>query len=304
MRSTLFLALACATTLLIQCSDNSFNPKADGLKERIAAFLILDPSIAVQTVRLSRSYDSPTTNPNDYTGSKDVTNATVTVTSKIDNAVFVDTLLDDGTGKKTRAWIARQFTPREGYDYSLSINVPGFDQLSSAVRVPSKPFLYVKPVDLPNRSRMIEIGTSATSTSAPALGFLFQAWIEGSRDEGGKKIFVRREVPLTIETKNGVDEWTYPTATRETKIQIPIYCVRRVAELIDLSDRAGEMQFVIKGYSLEKNLYSYYYIVRGFGDPLTVRQDIPDYSNMKNGYGILGAINADSTRAEYRALVI
>lgn len=46
---------------------------------------------------------------------------------------------------------------------------------------------------------------------------------------------------------------------------------------------------------VDVHLYNYYSIANGFQDPYTIRTDGPDYTNIKGGYGVLGASVQDST---------
>jgi hypothetical protein len=47
-------------------------------------------------------------------------------------------------------------------------------------------------------------------------------------------------------------------------------------------------------FSIDDNLYNYLSTVNGFNDPISVRLDIPNYTNIQNGHGIFGAIIKDS----------
>jgi hypothetical protein len=45
---------------------------------------------------------------------------------------------------------------------------------------------------------------------------------------------------------------------------------------------------------VDRHLYTYYFLVNGFFDPYTVRTDLPDYSNVRGGVGLVGAYAVDS----------
>ena len=56
-------------------------------------------------------------------------------------------------------------------------------------------------------------------------------------------------------------------------------------------------------YSLDQYLYSFFKLARGFDDPVSVRQDRPDITNVQNGVGIFGAVFPDSVRTRFSSVI-
>ena len=51
---------------------------------------------------------------------------------------------------------------------------------------------------------------------------------------------------------------------------------------------------VLRILQCEQNVYNYYNTVNEFRDPVSVRLDEPDYSNVSGGWGMFGAYTLDS----------
>jgi hypothetical protein len=51
---------------------------------------------------------------------------------------------------------------------------------------------------------------------------------------------------------------------------------------------------------VDANLYTYYHIVNGFQDEITIRTDQPDISSIQGGVGMFGAMAVDTARISYR----
>jgi hypothetical protein len=51
---------------------------------------------------------------------------------------------------------------------------------------------------------------------------------------------------------------------------------------------------------VEDNLYKYYNIVNGFQDEFSIRTDLPDYTNIRGGVGLFGAMTEDSVVVDLR----
>ena len=70
-------------------------------------------------------------------------------------------------------------------------------------------------------------------------------------------------------------------------------------EMIQPEDSVLARRVIVQCYGLENNFYSYYKIVRGFDDPLSVRLDRPDISFIDGGLGVFGGMVSDSMVYNY-----
>jgi hypothetical protein len=293
LRIRFFLPLLILPLLIGGC-ENTFTPKAP-YQERIVVFSVLDPSADYQVVRLESTYDAELTNPSDPIGKRTIDSARVSVTSDRKNFVFYDTLITIEDGSQRRVWINRELTPSEGITYTLTVQVPDFDKITAVTQVPSRSYVQIQ--NTLNGLRLL----GQDETAYPPDAFYFRLWVVGERTEGGQQVDVRREVPLRLDTETGLLVFSEPTRSSVELFKLS-NVVTAHAELRNIDQVSGRF-LVATAYSLDKFVYSYYKLVRGFDDPVSVRQDQPDVSNIQNGVGIFGALYADSVRVNYSTIV-
>lgn len=280
--------------LLLGGCENTFSPKAP-YQERIVVFSILDPAAAFQVVRLENTYDAELTNPNDPIGKRTIDSARVSIASDRKNFIFHDTLITIGDGSQRRVWINYELKPTEGTRYTLTVQVPEFERITAVTQVPSRSYVQIQ--NTLNGLRVI----GQDETAYPPDAFYFRLWVVGERTEGGKQVDVRREVPLRFDNETDLFVFTEPTRSNVELFRLS-EVVTTHADLRNFDSVSGRY-LVATGYSLDKFVYSYYKLVRGFDDPVSVRQDQPDVTNIQNGVGIFGSLFADSVRINYSSIV-
>ncbi len=306
MKFISFLLICLCALITLRCDDNTFNPKAPGLQDRIVVFAVLDATKGVQMVRIAKSFDPPTTNPNDYTGSKEISTASISVFEDRTKStiVFHDTTITDSDNTKHKVWVNSELPLADAINYTLNVHADGYPSVSAKIKFPNKPFLFARPFNYSSGVKAVEMGSSSPGTFAPVKGFLFRLWIVGTKTVDGKSVDVHCEVPVEIKYIDGKESWIYPSASRDLSVVFPLSNILRAQELVEINEKATGVHAVLTGYTFEQNFYNYYYAVRGFGDPLTVRQDQPDISNITNGYGVFGAMNADSVKYKVTDLTL
>ena len=258
-------------------------------------FSVLDPSAPYQVVRLESTYDAELSSPDDPVRQHIISEADVEVVGDDDRFVFRDTLilLEDGSRKKV--WVNYDLKPSEGATYKLTVNVPGFEEITAQTTVPSRS--YVRMQTMLGGVRMAAV----ENTAYPPSAWYFRMWIVGKKIEGGQEIEVRREVPVRFDEETG--QWLYTDPSRQTAVVFSSFNLERTWSELRTIDGVPGTDVVGTAYSLDVYVYSYYKLVRGFDDPVSVRQDRPDISNVRNGVGIFGAIYPDSARSRYSALI-
>jgi len=286
--------LSFVSVLLTGCEDE-FSPKAP-YQERVVVFSVLDPDAPYQVVRLESTFDAELSDPGSRTGQREITEATVEVrSSRGDVYSFRDTLITLEDGSRKKVWINHALTPVEGQVFTLKVNVPGFEEITAETRVPSRSY-----VRLQGSVNGIKV-SAVPNTAYPPSAWHFRLWVVGTKNVDGTDIEVRREVPVRFD--NNASEWLFTEPSRNTEALFPLFNVERTYSDLRSIDSVAGRDVVATAYSLDVYVYSYYKLVRGFDDPVSVRQDRPDVSNVRNGVGIFGAMYSDSIRTRYSALV-
>ena len=289
------LALVC----LAGC-DNSFTPKQD-YTPRLVVYCVLDASLPYQLVRLESTYDAAGTNPKDPIGKRVITSAVVRVNTLKRSFLFTDTLVDNGQGGLKKVWISRDLLPTEGSVYTLTVDVPGNVPITATVQVPSKPYLDIVPPILSAGKVGVELRAAVISSVAPPKGFYFRFFIVGQIWVANHWVEIRHEVPEYIDAATGDSVFTKPG--RESSVSFSFDIISGMKARMQDLEGADNIQILGLGYSLDNFLYSYFQTVRGFDDPVSVRQDRPDVTNVVGGVGIFGAIVPDSLRRSYVSIL-
>lgn len=291
------LPAAVALFLLFsRCDDNSFSPKTAGYTPRLVVYAILDASRpAQQMVRLATTFDSPTANPKEGPGPGTVDSAYMYVTGNAMTVFYHDTTLVDSAGKPHTLWVGNAGRYVEGGTYTLHMSARGFAPFSAQLQFPTHPYLYFRQTGVPGAAATeIEIGTSPQGDKSGVKGYMFRLFFVGTKTVNGQEVEIRWEVPYLVQVQNGVETREYPDVTRENSIRFAITNIERVYQEMDAILLAKNVRPVAIGYAFEQNLYNYYYAVRGFNDPLSMRQDAPDFTNIPGGFGVFGAMNTDT----------
>ena len=294
------LVLLCIAAAVGGC-ENSFTPKQD-YTERLAVFCVLNPSQSAQIVRIESTYDAAGTDPSSPLGRRAIDSAVVRISTDKRSYIFRDTLIDAGGGAQKRVWISTDLVPVEGTQYRLTVQVPGANQVSASVQVPSKPYLVLDPPSIGSGRLGVTLRAGAISTMAPPKGFLFRLFLEGEVFIGGGKSLLRREVPLRIEA--ATNDTLYPVPGRDALVSFSSDIIASLKSRMEDREGAFNIKVLGFGYSLDTFIYSYFQTVRGFDDPVSVRQDRPDVTNVSGGVGIFGAMVTDSLRTPYVTIVI
>jgi len=287
------LLLSVCFGVLCGGCDNTFSPKQD-YQERVVVFAVLDKSADYQIVRLESTYDAEGTNPDQPLEKRIITDATVRISKGVENYQFSDTVIQTPGGTQKKIWINRHLRPQEGQSYLLEVEVPGLDPISAETLVPSKVFIRIAPPDPQTVRAGVILSSAATSSIAPPKGYYFRLFVLARKDVGGQKVEIRREVPIRYNPDT--DEREYPKPSRSALALYPTSAITMIRAELERDENALEFELVGHGYSFDTFLYSYFQTVRGFDDPVSVRMDRPDVTNIRGGVGVFGALVPDSLR--------
>lgn len=280
--------------LLVTACENDFSPKAE-YEERIVVYSILDRSAPYQVVRLERTYNAENSDPASAVDTEPVTEAQVTVTSDQQRFIFRDTLITLGDGSTKKVWISRELQPTERREYTLTVEVPGYKRITAQATVPTRSYAQFQVV--PGAVRV----TATPSNVSPASGYYFRLWVVGSKTVDGQEVEVRREVPVYFNSETGAYE--YPNPSRDSQEAFPTSLLQTIHSQMREEDGVSGRDLVGVAYSMDQYLYSFFKLARGFDDPVSVRQDRPDVSNIVNGVGIFGSMYPDSVRVRFSSII-
>ncbi len=298
---TLLLVAGSVSAILTTTGcDNTFSPKA-GYEEQLVVFAVLDPTQAAQIVRIETTYDAEGTTPDKPIGKRTIDSARVVIGDDRQEWTLRDTLVDIGGGQVKKVWYTRAFKPQEARTYRLTVDVPGTPRITSTVSVPSKAYVQIVPPLLTASKRGVEVRSSVTSVVAPPKGYYFRLWVVGRITVNGEVKEIRREVPTRYEGPDRTPIYSEPA--RESVTVFSTDAVVDMKSLLEGRDGATNIQVQATAYTMDAYLYNYFQTVRGFDDPVSVRQDKPDVTNIRGGVGVFGALVADSVRSSYVSVI-
>jgi hypothetical protein len=296
-----FLVFLAAAALFAACEDE-FSPKTD-FNRKLAVFAVLDPSRSDQTVRLEWSYDAELGAISSPLTETEVASAEVKIIRGGETFVFHDTVFTSSDGRSMRAWINRDLRPQPDRDYRLQVTVPGYPTVTSSILLPSRMYVRADLVRPDTGVPGIRAFHGVSSFTNRPVAFYFRIWVEIVKWlSDGDTLRVRRELPLRYASDAG--SWVYPTPERQEEVTWSVGMLRIVAEeMIQPGDSVLVRRVIVNGYGLENNFYSYYKVVRGFDDPLSIRLDRPDVSSIEGGLGVFGGMVQDSAIYNYYRFV-
>jgi hypothetical protein len=300
--------------LAITGCDNSFDPRGP-YEKKLVVYSVLSNRSDSQYVRIYSTYNPTGYNPLENTTDAQVRNAKVTITDDSATYTLKQTIIprDDRSryGSDIVAYSAYPCRLRPAKQYSLAITS---DQgnVTGAVSVPGRGSVYNNtPLVFTSPSTHIYDIPVSVNLSSGAQAFLVRLYIDYNVWDGHGLVHMRSEVPWAGDTTGNSNQFIYPSLSRRPSggwesfniayrhgIYMGLYTY--------LEHQYGA--FAIRSATfiltqVETNLYNYYSIANGFQDPYSIREDLPDYSNIVGGFGVFGAMVEDSLVVDLQNLV-
>lgn len=308
------MAMVILLVLGAGCEDG-FDPKGS-FDQGLAVYSILRSTSDSQFVRVHMTYDPPGFDPLEHTTEPDLSGASVVFRSDSGVITLRDSLVSHPDplryGGQLRVFYESSFRPHRGLPYTLTVGVPGYEQATSMAIVPSPPLEFrVSNTGILSSPRLYETQDISVVFKAPpeARGFLARFYIE--YEVLAPSVSVERtEIPLRMLVSSGNVTLQYPElAPLVPAIDRPFSVVTYWSfqteayrfMLDDIVQQYGlsNLRFraaIFHLYLVDESLYKYYHIANGFRDEYSIRTDLPDYSNVQGGVGVVGAISLDSLR--------
>jgi hypothetical protein len=292
----------------------------------MVVFSILSTQNDTQFVRVYSSYNPPENNPLNNMQELPVTDAQVTIAQGNTTFAFRDTVIRRPENSRYSndifLYYCYPMKVEANRNYTLQVTSPTYGSVSSTVRVPTVPSMYIAtPSVLSNPAAQFGQSVLLTSSFFPtASAYLVRLYIvytdENPWDpparQGKEKYF---EVPYRrISINRNFDLCTiiYPQLTKlEPSLITPttgsgnpkvlgftfpfpaynesIAAIRRY----NFNVRFKRVMFYL--IQFDQPYYRYYSIVNNYRDRLAVRLDEPDYTNISGGSGLFASIRVDST---------
>ncbi|MAT40274.1 MAG: hypothetical protein CL946_11790 [Ectothiorhodospiraceae bacterium] len=294
------LPILFAAVLAAGC-DNTFEPKAE-FEERLVVFAILDKSAPKQIVRLESTYDAEFTNPDQAKEKRTIRDVDVIMNDGFGSYRFEREAIVEENGDTSYIWVNEDLDPREGRSYNLRVIRDGETIAIADAQVPSRSFIRMSVRTGASSAKGVNVSAGAISTSATPQGYYFRLWVLGTADVDGEIRVIRQEVPYAYNDATG--EFLLPKPVRASEISFPVdYVQNAKSDLLTQYPSATNFIVMAIGYTMDVNFYNYYKTVRGFDDPVTVRQDRPDITNITNGIGVFGATVADTIARTYNSFI-
>jgi len=267
-------------------------------------YCVLNPLEKIQFARVYRTYDVEGTNPLKNTLDTQVSDIEVTIDDGVQHVVFKDTVVKRDSYDRYTSDIVAYYTSElriePGMTYKLQVKTRD-RTLAATAAVPRSAYIIVNDgaprlIDssLARICNCIRIRAQGYGGSS-ARGYLFRLYIEYTRNVQGGMQYLRKEVPVRYLSAGGDSLIpVYPGVDRSATVGYLIEAFSKVFGQI-IADSSNKISgAMIITYSLDPNLYNYYQIAHGFGDPFSVRLDAPDFTNIQGGYGVFGAVTVDS----------
>ena len=274
--------------------DDTFSPHGD-YEKKVAVFSVLDNRFENQIIKLQSSFEFQNSNLEE----KRISNLSATISDGLNVYQYYDTAI---VSEKHTYLVSKNFTLRRGIEYTLNIKGDDVPEINSKVKVPESQYISVNYID-----EKVQISHSRGSN---VKGFLVKYYINFVIAENNVVLNEQSiEIPVDIiETENGNRVNIYPSLSRNINHNYNIgYISLELSKYAPPPD--SDQKLLIKNctvvlFSLDDNLYNYLSTINGFNDPISVRLDIPNYTNIQSGYGIFGAIAKDSITPSIPSYVI
>jgi hypothetical protein len=311
LRFTIQAGIAGWVLVLAAGCDDSFNPKGP-YNDQFVLYSVLTTRSDSQFVRVFLTYDPTGHNPLENPADTYVRNATVTLSSdstvtklasvaipRVDKSRYTDDIV---------GYLAHPYSVQPGLTYTLKVSsekgiaeasmvCPGKGEIHAEnAFVLKKPELYTENI------------SSRIRLSSSAQGYLVRIFLEFETRVGDVATRHQEEIPRSVATGEGsYFRFDYPLITRRnlnTFEAVYFGLNAYKAFLVDVKSRYGDIKVTGATYILtqvDRNLYTYFNLANGFQDAFSIRTDLPDYTNIRGGLGVFGAMVEDSVYVDLRA---
>ena len=308
--------MLCATVLLMLGCDEAFSPKGP-FEQKVAVFGILSNGTDTQYVRVIKTYDPSGYNPYEITQDQVIQGATVSVSQGGTIVRYRQTTVPRANTNRFSdnilAYVAYPYKIRTGKLHMLTVETPSDGMVSASIVVPDTGYLKLLDPMMLSLSRVAngtadDLGVQAF-VSPLTYGVMIRFFIDYDTLQNSTWVRVRSEVPkFVIVQDDSTQFFVYPKLLKRTStpglpgtLQVEgsqFSIAGYKAKLNQLRAQYGNgvwfrrVLFVLT--QVDRNLYVYYNIANGYQDAISIRTDMPDWTNINGGLGVFGAMVTDS----------
>lgn len=294
---------------LISCNEN-FSANGE-YSPKLIVYSVLDGSVDTQYVRVYSSFSPEQYNPNSVSPKINVTGALVKVYDDSSVYIFHDTTIsfvqDNGSIEQLHLYVS-YFRPKEKKNYMLSVQSTGFPTATStAIGLEASQIILFSTIELfePASGKNITVDIYLGKNVSAYLT-VFTIEYELLKDSVWQTF--SREVPISIvkDAAGNITKRFYPvpehyaitrSIDRNVKINYPTeFYLSTINDIkteyqVEYDKKALRFKDVIFQLTqFDNDIFTYYSITNNFPGATTIRLDEPDYTNIKNGFGIYGAV--------------
>ena len=278
-----------------------------GYDARLVVYGVLSASADTQYVRIGRTSTTGAT--------IDVTDATVDIVPGNGDAVvhLRDTVVmhADASGALApyRVYAAYRFAPKSRVAYNVTVSSAGGGTAGGTTQgLGPADVTLVNPVDFTSAGDSLVV---TASFGQPAGAYVVHLYVDYQVTAVGSGSSGSAEVPLaaSVDAAGNVS-LVYPTfarvpfavgtSTAETVYPRELYR-QTIARIVNANPQ-GSVVVTATHYTLtqiDDALYDYYYVRNGPKDTSTLRLDVPDFTNVTGGLGVIGCLQTISHRASF-----
>jgi hypothetical protein len=302
----------------------------------MVVYSILTTNSDTQYVRVYSTYNPPGNDPANNPDEISVKDAQVSITQEGGSTFnFQETTIPRPPGSRyasdITAYALSPFRASGGKTYTLTVTSPTFGIVTAKTTVPGKGTVkIINPGALANPCFSGQDFGLSAALSPGAKAYLVQLYVDYLRPAVDGSYQPRRiQLPFRRDVISRVYELYneyYPQPTlRSTPAIGPIYVddtlryqpEERIpfrsdafcSKVDDMYNNGSEgcvhfTQAVFYLIQFDTPLWNYYKVANIAQDKYSVRTDVPDYTNIKNGIGIFGSMAVDSTVWPYLPKII
>lgn len=300
--------------LFIGC-EKPFSPKGQ-YEQKLAVFAILSNGSDTQYVRVLKTYDPPGFNPYDVLQDQAVRGAAVTVSQGGLVVQYRETTVPRSDASRfddnVVAYMAFPYRVRTGKTHTLDVLTPLDGSVQTSVIVPDTGYLKLSNPMMLSLSRVRDgtaedLGVQAF-ISPLTYGCLIRFFLEYDVLQDSTWVRMRTEVPKFVFIVDTTQYYGFPKLVRRGSAPGPpgslqlegsmFFVTAYKAKVNELQRQYGNGLWIRRALfvltQVEKNLYTYYNITNGYQDAISIRTDLPDWTNINGGLGLFGAMVTDS----------
>ena len=291
--------------------EEPFTPKGPYV-QKLSVFGILSNASDTQYVRVFKSYDPPGFDPYEVLQDQAVRGALVKVDEGTSVVRYAETMIPrtdtSRFSDKILAYAAPKFRARSGMTYNLDVSTPSDGIARASVTVPDTGWLgLLNPYAL-SGNETEDLLAVQLRISSITVGYMVRFYLQYDLLKGSTWVPMTMEMPGWMVIVDTTKYFGYPKLVRrsttpglrgtwqiESAYFMPWAYRDKVSELGRLygnTMRLRRLFFVLT--QVEQNLYMFYNLANGYQDAVSIRIDMPDWTNISGGIGLFGAMVEDT----------